>query len=523
MRLKLNFYNSIKKAFYENTITLTQVLIMFIIGLTSILFSFFGNELVTYAGGLGWDGRLYGKIAKDFYNIVFVNGITSYHFHRILPSAIIYHIFSLFKIHKETINIVMGFEIYNLIIILISVYVWGLIADELRISTKGKWLGFIGLYINFAILKWIFYIPVTTDATAFVLSIFLIYYFLKNQPIGMLIVMILGNFTWPIFMEMGLILLMFPRLKQAIIPASNKKSIIPNIAFSLIFLFGIIVVLFLTKHVFDGLPIIGPVLQNSTIIGSLLQGSPVVESVLPLSIFLAVLFIYYATKGILDSCYIPSLGSIKIKNLKYLIIGIISLVLIKAINFMLSSRYGAEAGYAFFSQFGIIISKLMYSGMRKPFIFGIAHVVFFGPVLLLTFLFWKRFCRTLNEYGPGFPLFIFVSLILSINSESRQLFSLFPVFAIFTVKALDQFEWKPSFYVFIGFISLLYSKIWLVINSVPAPDSNLSEESYLLFPWQKLFMNIGHFMSDKMYIVQGSAILLTGIVFYFLFVHRIEN
>ena len=489
----------------EKKVTLIQVSIMFIIGLISILFSFFGNELVPYAQGLGWE--IYGKMAKDFYNIVFVNGITSYRFHRILPSAIIYHIFSLFKIPKETINIVMGFEIYNLIIILISVYVWGLIADELRISTKGKWLGFIGLYINFAILKWIFYIPVTTDATAFVLSIFLIYYFLKNQPVGMLIVMILGNFTWPIFMEMGLILLMFPRIKQAIpVVTSNRRSTILSLIVSSYVLIGIICVYFIQRHRWEG--------------------STTIESVLPLSILLAVFFIYYAVKGILDSCYIPSLGSLKIKKLKYLIIGIVSFVLIKAIIFLLTSRYGVKASLSFISTARFFILNLMYLGVRKPFIFGIAHVVFFGPVLLLTFLFWKRFCRTINEYGPGLSLFIFVSLILSINPESRQLFHVFPILVIFTVKTLEQLKWKSSYYIFIAFASFLYSKIWFIINSNPVPNHNpnLSSDSLLVFPWQKLFMNVGYLMSDVMYIVQGSIVLLTGIIFYFLFVHKtIEN
>ena len=99
--------------------------------------------------------------------------------------------------------------------------------------------------------------------------------------------------------------------------------------------------------------------------------------------------------------------------------------------------------------------------------------------------------------------------------------NILPVFMIFTVKALDQFPWKASYYVFVGYLSLIFSKVWLLINAKPTPDPAVPE--YLAFPWQKLFMNSGYFVSGLSYIIQGSIVLLTGIVLYFLFVHNPQN
>ena len=42
-----------------------------------------------------------------------------------------------------------------------------------------------------------------------------------------------------------------------------------------------------------------------------------------------------------------------------------------------------------------------WESVQKPGLFAVAHVAFFGPVVLLAFLRWRAVCRSLHAYGPG--------------------------------------------------------------------------------------------------------------------------
>src|SRR5262249_52622565 len=51
------------------------------------------GERIQVNGGLGWDGRSYCGLAKDFYRQVVEQGLSDYHIHRILPSAVVHYSF----------------------------------------------------------------------------------------------------------------------------------------------------------------------------------------------------------------------------------------------------------------------------------------------------------------------------------------------------------------------------------------------------------------------------------------------
>src|SRR4051812_37912658 len=185
----------------------------------------FWAEKLTVGGGFGWDGVLYGAWVRNFFRLVFIDRVPEYNLQRIVPSAILHYALRLMGIARTDANILRGFDIYNLVLLTIGAWVWGLIADRLGITTKGKWLGFAFLFLNYATLKLNFYTPASTDTTAFFLGMLLFYAYLAERPLGILMVMVVSYFTWPTLPLFAAILYVFPRRREIVAPAPPSKRL----------------------------------------------------------------------------------------------------------------------------------------------------------------------------------------------------------------------------------------------------------------------------------------------------------
>jgi hypothetical protein len=183
-------------ALFNKEKKMTNYLMVCTILFISLLGVFFA-EKIQVGGGLGWDGMHYGDIAANFEERITHQQLSDYRIQRIVPSGIIYGVFRLFEIPLSVPNIIRGFEFLNVLLFAISAWFWGLIADELKISTKGKWLGFTALFINFGLLKLYTYYPVLTDTMAFTLGTLMLFAYLKDRPFELLILAFIGAFTWP--------------------------------------------------------------------------------------------------------------------------------------------------------------------------------------------------------------------------------------------------------------------------------------------------------------------------------------
>lgn len=111
------------------------------------------------------------------------------------------------------------------------------------------------------------------------------------------------------------------------------------------------------------------------------------------------------------------------------------------------------------------LELIVLESIVRPHGFYIAHVIYYGPILLLALLFWKAFSRTLAQFGLGLLLVIIGNLILSIGSEYRNLVLVIAFFVVLTVLSLEEYKPQTTFYWIVGLISLSYSKIWLQRNS----------------------------------------------------------
>jgi hypothetical protein len=158
------------------------------------------------------------------------------------------------------------------------------------------------------------------------------------------------------------------------------------------------------------------------------------------------------------------------------------------------------------------LKNLVSTGIRVPFVFAVGHVVYFGSTVILLFLFWKEFCRTIHGYGAGLTAVVFLGVLFSAGAEARHCTAFAPVFWVFLAKTLDGLDWDARRLWLLFAVALIYSKAWLTINDYFSVSYDVHKT--MVFPLQLYYMNDANFMTYGSYAVQGAVIAVTFAVFY---------
>ena len=487
---------------------LWMMLVVLIIGVVSIRWA----EKLPVGDGFGWDGVLYATWAKDFHKSVFVDRLSDYYVQRLAPSAIVHYgarallwpFYSSEQSHSiltQNKNVMLSLGVYNLILLLLAVYTWGLIADNLNLTDKGKWFGFCALFVNYAIAKSNFYQPVLTDTTAFTLGMLMFYFFLTRKSIGLLAVMIIGCFTWPSIPFMAALLLIFPRPDDGM---PEARFISPAVLkrFSL-FVSGVacgVVALAFAYLLWQDLPRQWDKVSMVRIDFTLLYSS----------IALVLVYLFFGFRAafidnrLFDLRYIRTGIRWKWAAVAALVLFLWRLVVHQIATATPSSWNSGE-----------LAKYIFVSSLTEPLIFVVAHAVYYGPAILLLLIFWRPFCESAGQYGIGFRLFVILNLCLSICPQSRYQIPYVSAFAIVLVTMLDRsvlHRWNLTWWIL---LSIFYSKMWYTFNTAPMnPDGTMAV--FQTFPLQHFFGNSGPWMSKTMYLIQGGVVLATAIMLYFL-------
>lgn len=486
-----------------------MLLVILVLGLVSIRWA----EKLPVGDGFGWDGVLYATWAKDFHKSVFVDGLSDYYVQRLAPSAIVHYgaralLWPFYSseqsrsILTQNKNVMLSFGIYNLILLLLAVYIWGLIAGHLNLSDKGKWFGFCALFVNYAIAKSNFYQPVLTDTTAFTLGILMFYFFLTRKSLGLLAVMIIGCFTWPTIPFMAGLLLVFPRPDGEVL---STQSLASAVAMSRLTWFVSAVACALVSLVFAYLlwrdvPGQWDKVSMVRIDFTLLYSS--------IALVLVYLFVGFRAalmdRRLFDFRYLRS-------EIRWKWAAVVLMVLF--LWRVVVHQIATPVPYSWNSRELVIYTFV--SSLTEPLIFVVAHAVYYGPAIVLLLIFWRPFCESAGQYGIGFRLFVIVNLCLSICPQSRYQIPYVSAFVIVLVTMLDRsvlHRWTLTWWIL---LSIFYSKIWYTFNTAPMiPDGTMAV--FQTFPLQHFFMNSGPWMSKPMYLVQGGVVLVTAITLYFL-------
>jgi hypothetical protein len=237
--------------------------------------------------------------------------------------------------------------------------------------------------------------------------------------------------------------------------------------------------------------------------------NPTTSFVLLLSILAVLAYLYFATRHLYKvDLYIQS-----IRNSRVWVRTFVAISILVAVYCVIWWGAGDEPSPLNYKGF---LANIVVSAIANPLTFLVSHVVYAGPVLLVLLYFIRPFMEEINNYGVGLHVLILGYVFLSIHSETRLFINAWPFFVAFLCKSLEKIKLPASFYISILLFALALSKFWYRIEV-----ENFSK-NYLDFPEQRYFMSIGPWMSDAMYLLQGSIILLISFWLYWLYFRKVK-
>ena len=470
--------------------------LMIYYGIFYILF----GETYPFNGGLSTDGFVFASFIPDFTKSRFFD---TYYAQRILPSMLVGVFLKLLSINATEQNIYTAFQILNLVSIVVSCYFFKQLLLWFKISLKNQVLAFLLLLFNFGVIKYPFYLPVMTDTFALMLSTALLYFYLKNNIQSIIICTLLLAFTWPMAYYQGLILIAFPICILPFSPALKWQKI-------LVYGISILYISFLSIYFIF--------IKNRDMTVDFVM--KIDRNLLPLSILSIVLIYFFFAKLFLNKTLLNLSLFIEKINYKRLLLSFLVFASVYIIIQMLHPKPNPT-----YTTEQTLRDPIVYS-LIKPLISIVADTSYFGVIVCLLLIFWSSFCKILYQMGWGLVAALGLNLFLfGITPQSRHLINILPWLIIFLVKAINKYSFSTSFYLVTGLLSLVASKVWLLLNIYEGNASgNFDKNGSMDFPDQILWMNIGPWMSEQMYYVQGGVmLLLTGVLFFMLYKVEVDK
>ncbi|MGB0561742.1 MAG: hypothetical protein ACPGVO_08040 [Spirulinaceae cyanobacterium] len=458
--------------------------------LTSALIPFFSRDKNDVSGGFLGDAGIYGYLAQDFYGR-WAEGVNSFYLGRSLPAWLLHHVLQVFTPEPSYQQVLTAFGLLNVVAIALMGYVWCLVCRRLQITAAGAWLGFIGLFLNHHILKNSGHSPILTDFCAYTLSLLLFWVYLQptgwGRRLGMLTVTIALTFTWPAGIYMCTLLWLFPGW-----PDSPNRGDLPEN-------YQVSPPPYRLHYVLALLPTIaGFIYMQELLPGDLDylgRGVPL-ERVGYLSIAIATSYLFVGLSELLRnanfyqwSTWLPYLQS---WQFWVKLIGL-------AVLFKLPGLLATAGGYPM--TVGHLLYLVVLMSILQPGVFWVAHIVYYGPLLIFALFFWRPICQLLHRYGLGLSLWAALMFVLSLDSESRHIVNFYPVLVTLIVLATRSLRqaWQPWHYWVLGGLSLFTSKVWLTLGDQPGNQRE--------FPSQFYYMNHGPWMSNLMYAIQAAVVV----------------
>ena len=434
------------------------------------------------------DSRVYVAIAQDFPGVVFGKQLDAYRLQRVLPSGLVYAALSLTGLPRDEAQVVRGFLWLNLIAMLGMLSCWHLIADELRVSHSGRWLGCLLLFVNFQCLRAPYYSPVLTDYFAAALSSLLLYGFVRGRTGLMLATLVLAAFTWPALFLGGAFLLVFPlRALPAQAPTRAQRRLLALVAMA-----GFMGA-FLAR-LRSPLPEMD---LNPPAFGW--GGVWLHRELLPVSLLMALMYAGFVAANLWNRAALmhPAFYREFAVRRSLLSVGAL-LVLVQGSAFGLAAKIPAvnDPWYQ--------LQEISAQAVLRPANPWVAHAVAFGLLPVLLTVVGRNACRAAHDLGAGFTLFLTTVAVLALTAETRQLMhSLAPLtlLAVLAVEGIRLPAWAAWAFSLLAFIA---SKLLFNINGTGFFSSNHPFSS----PAQNWWMNVGLWMSDAMYWRQGAAALV---------------
>lgn len=462
-------------------------LILLNFGLFYILY----GEKYPATNGFGTDGFVYKTFVVSLNESFYFD---SFFIRRIFPSFLIRLVLDFMTLELSPVNIFYSFELLNLLCLFISSLFIKKIFIFFDVDLKKQLLGFILLFVSFALIKWPFYFPAMTDSVGFCLSILLLYFYLKDKPVGIVIVTLMLAFTWPMGYYQGIILLALPYKRLEFISHTQKWNVIIKGGSVLFYLLVFTVVILMNGS--D---------TNIAFVPKIDQSLLAITVIFSSFLFWGFSFLFMNAKLFNIREFIASL---KLGRL------FLSVLVFVGVSFFISLLHLPESSV--YKMSTILENPIVHSSVR-PLLTHVSHFTFYGVAFCLMVIYWKRIANVISRNGWGLTIAIALNLYLfGIMPESRMLINLFPWIVIFLVVALKQVSFSNLFYAVVVTLGFAASRIWLVINYEldPVLGMLVDKNGSLDFPNQKFYMNMGPWMSEYAYYLQGIFMIVCFCVLF---------
>jgi hypothetical protein len=429
------------------------------------------SERLFVNGGVGWDGGIYAALALQFGDLLagkpFPYPVSYF---RYLPSAVCWLVLKASGAPMTAASVITAFTWMTVALLGLMAFAWSRAAIALKMSAQGAWLGFMSLFLNYAVLKFAFYYPTLTDMFALAFSMFILCFYVLARPVLLCAVSVLGFFVWPVLPVIGCLLLVFPRKDVSCGREAPRLSLLFALA-----VIGIVYAAARPLHV-EGL-------------------EQVFHTAMPLSIALVFLYLFFLIWGTLGvaGLFDPSLSRSEMRRLGLCaVLGLCGL------------------GAAVLAVPGLWLELMVYvrgvvtTGIGRPAEFLVSHTLYFGPAVLLAVSNFRPSVQAVSRFGWGMALAVCLMGYQAINPLSRQCVIILPFLALLTALGLEGVRLGRGFMLFFAAFSLLLSKVWYLINT--GIDVTIPGDQNPEF-WPRYVNSTGFWMKTPDYLWQGAVIV----------------
>jgi hypothetical protein len=467
----------------------------FVIALATLLLlciCFLYRDTIPAGNGAGYDGEGYvawvktlsiGSLIDSASMVGPAEPLDRYRAHRILPSLALHYALRGIRVSATTANVIVAFAVLNIALLMLTVVCWLTAADELRIGGNGKWLGVVGLIVSYANLKMPLYYAALTDTAAFAAGAACVLFYVKRRTVALWITAFAGGFIWPTFTYFGFLLMAFPREQER--PARHSARRV-----DLVLALGVAAAAALAMEllVYSGYEI---------------KSTPIhpMQRVRHLSVALACGYLFLGLRPLLDSRALWQSLRPRAFPRRPFVAACFMLLSNEVVVGVIAPRPATLTVREYFS-------NTFLSAAVQPLTFYLAHVLYFGPILIFVLFMWTRVAARVREFGPGAIAYFGAVVILSVNSESRLLINVLPFVVLLVAPFLEEviFSW-PRWATFAG-VTFICSKVWLRM------DRTLSLPYFGDIEWRSLYVSSrGPWIDHPAYLLQLLAMVPVVLLF----------
>ena len=456
-----------------------------------IIFLSFVSERIFASDGLGYDGGVYGYIAIRFqdylhgeFKELLLPGNAFYN--RFLLSALCHYTLQVLGADLNTPNVITFFRIYEAIVLFGTGLLWCSVSDFLGLGHRGKWWGFLGLFGNYAVLKYAFYYPVLMDVSALFLGLALLHCYLTRRNILLATTIGISFFVWPMATLMGLLLLMAPRSEPSYAPPQIDRTytIISVIAVALL--------------------LVPKLLPPAT-----MTSAPTFRSALPLSVAIVACYLFVAFRSLLPRLLSAVMDCARDKNFLLRCLALIGLALLLPLFSTIFSPLKA------LSMATTYFSSMINNSINRPAESFVAIILYFGPIMIFAAYFFRPFLHQCRSFGAGYFFVMLLLVFQSLNPLSRQMIAGLPFFIVPIAMVLDRVSFPSGFVNFFVAASLLISKVWMLNNI--GIDTSLPGEGNPTY-WTRYTSSTGWWMTDEAYLIQA-VLCIVGVLLLIIYLN----